>query len=183
MVDQQDGQAQWAGEVSEAFRAHAQHLLRSLLSRLRSEQDARDAVQEVFLRLTRVADRELVADPVKYLFGIARHVVSEIIERRRRELVEFNSELTDHHVEHPTGHPTDKVADRIEMQQVLAQALKRLRPIHRQILVLIKTEGLTHDEVAVKLGLSRHTVKKYAAEAMAQLRMDWVSLQFGGKKL
>ena len=183
MVDQQDGQARWAAEVSAAFRTHAQRLLSSLLGRLHSEQDARDAVQEVFLRLTRVPDRELIDDPVKYLFGIARHVVSEIIERRRRELVEFNSELTGHHVEHPTGHPTDKVGDRVETQQALARALERLRPIQRKILVLIKTEGMSHDEVATELGLSRHTVKKYAVEAMAQLRMDWVSLQFGGKKL
>lgn len=183
MVDQQDAQARWAAEVSATFRTQAQRLLSSLLGRLHSEQDARDAVQEVFLRLTRVPDRELIDDPVKYLFGIARHVVSEIIERRQRELVEFNSELTDHHVEHPAGHPTDKVAERVETQQALAHALERLRPIQRQILVLIKTEGMTHDEVANKLGLSRHTVKKYAVEAMAQLRMDCGSLQFGGRKL
>lgn len=183
MVDQKDSQAHWSAEVSEAFRTHARRLERFLLGRLRSEQDARDAVQEVFLRLTRVPDRELVGDPVKYLFGIAHHVVSEILERRKRELVEFNSELTDHHVEHPTDLPADRLGDREENQQALARALERLRPIERDILVLIKTEGLTHKEVAARLGLSRHTVKKYAVGAMAQLRTDWLSLRFGGKKL
>lgn len=159
MVDRQDALANWAAEVSAAYHTHAPHLRQVLLSRLQNKQDTQDAVQEVFLRFTRVPDRELIADPVKYLFGIARHVVYEILERRRRELVEFNSELTDHHVEHPTARPADKVSDRLETLQALAHALERLRPIERQILVLIKTEGLTHEEVATRLKLSRHTLK------------------------
>ena len=183
MADQKDSRSHWSTEVSAVFQTHAPRLERFLLGRLRSKQDARDAVQEIFLRFTRVPDRELVVDPVKYLFGIAHHVISEILDRRKRELVEFNSDLTDHHAEHPIGHPTDTLGNRVENQQALAVALERLRPIQREILVLIKTEGLTHEEVAATLGLSKHTVKKYVVEAMAQLRTDWLSLRSGDKKL
>ena len=183
MVDPKDSQAHWSAEISAVFQTHAPQLERFVLGRLHSKQDARDAVQEIFLRLTRVSDRELVVDPVKYLYGIARHVISEILERRKRELVEFNSELTDHRTEHPIDHPTDTLESRLENQQALARALERLRPIQREILILIKTEGMTHEEVADALKISRHTVKKYAIEAMAQLRTDWLSLRFGGKKL
>jgi RNA polymerase sigma factor (sigma-70 family) len=183
MADQQDARARWAAEVSDAFRTHGPQLHRSLLSRLRNEQDARDAAQEVFLRLTRVSDTELVENPVKYLFGIAHHVVSEVLERRRRDPVEFNSNLIDHHAEHPPAVPPDRVSDGVETQQALKRALERLRPIEREILVLIKQEGMTHEEVAIALGLSRHTVKKYVVRSLAQLKLDWVSLQLGGKEL
>lgn len=183
MVDRRDTQAQWSAEVSAAFQTYAPQLHRSLLSRLRNEHDARDAVQEVFLRLSRVRDAELVNSPVKYLFGIARHVVSEIFERRRRELVEFNSDLTAHRTENPPDHPADKVGDTVETQQALMRAFERLRPIEREIMVLIKREGMSHEEVASALGLSKHTIKKYSVQAMAQLRMDWASLQFGGKEV
>ena len=183
MVDHKDSQAHWAAEVSAVFQTHSPRLERFLLGRLHSKQDARDAVQEVFLRLTRVPNRELVVDPVQYLFGIARHVICEILDRRKRELVEFNSELTDHQMEHTIGCPTDTLGNRVENQQTLARALERLRPIQRKIIVLIKTEGMTYEEVAATLGLSKHTVKKYAVAAMAQLRTDWVSLRSGGKQL
>lgn len=181
MVDRTDARANWNAEVSAAFRTHSPQLHRTLLSRLGNEQEARDAVQEVFLRFSRVRNVELVNEPLKYLYGIARHVVSEILERRRRELVEFNSDLTDHHSEHPPDHPTDKIGDSVETQQALMRAFDRLRPIEREIIVLLRCEGMSHEEVAQALKLSKHTVKKYAAQAMAQLRIDWVSSQFGGK--
>jgi RNA polymerase sigma factor (sigma-70 family) len=79
--------------------------------------------------------------------------------------------------------PPDRVSDGVETQQALKRALERLRPIEREILVLIKQEGMTHDEVAIALGLSKHTVKKYAVRSLAQLKLDWVSLQLGGKEL
>jgi len=57
-----------------------------------------------------------------------------------------------------------------------------LRPIEREILNLIKRQGMSHKQVAQALNLSPHTVKKYAAQAMAQLKFDWTSNRFGAKK-
>src|SRR5262249_44209491 len=85
MTDSQDARARWAAEVAEAYRAIQARLHGSLLGRLRNPQDADDAVQEVFLRFFRVPERELLGDPVKYLFGIGRNVVSEILLRRRKD--------------------------------------------------------------------------------------------------
>lgn len=181
MVDRTDGRANWDAEVSAAFRTHSSQLHRTLLGRLGSEQEARDAVQEVFLRFSRVRNVDLVNEPLKYLYGIARHVVREIRERRRREPVEFDSDLTDHHSEHPPDQPTDKVGDSVETEQALMRAFDRLRPVERKIVFLLRCEGMSHEEVAQALKLSKHTVKKYAAQAMAQLRIDWVASQFGGK--
>jgi hypothetical protein len=77
----------------------------------RADMMAYDRIErEVFLRFSRVRNVELVNEPLKYLYGIARNVVREIRERRRQELVEFDSDLTDHRSEHPPDHPTDKVA-------------------------------------------------------------------------
>ena len=72
--------------------------------------------------------------------------------------------------------------DPAELEAQLDQDVANIGSLEAKVRQSQQTEGMTHDEVAVKLGLSRHTVKKYAVEAMAQLRMDWVSLQFGGKK-
>src|SRR3979411_2020334 len=136
MVDRPKAYARRAAELTETFQAEAPHLRRWLLSRLPNEQDARDAVQEVFLRLSQLDNAKFVEDPVKYLFGIARHVVHDIFERRRRELVEFDSDLVDHHAEHPTGHFTDGVRDTVEVQQALIRAIEGLRPIEREIVLL-----------------------------------------------
>jgi RNA polymerase sigma factor (sigma-70 family) len=181
MVDRTDGRAKWDAEVSAYFRTHSSQLHRTLLSRLGNEQEARDAAQEVFLRFSDVGNVDLVKDPIKYLYGIARNVVGDILKKRRREPVEFNSDLIAHHSEHPPDQPTDKVGDSVETQQALMRALGRLRPIERKIIILLRCEGMSHAEVAEALKLSKHTVKKYAAHAMAQLKIDLVSSQFGGK--
>lgn len=104
-------------------------------------------------------------------------MVAEIHRRRSRELVEFNSELTDQQTDGSLGVPTDPFADSVATLQALSQALDRLRPIEREIIWLIRREGMSYEEVAQALNIKRNTVKKYACKAMAQLRLDWASFK------
>jgi RNA polymerase sigma factor (sigma-70 family) len=182
MVDRLKSRADWDAEVSDAARAYAPQLHRFLLKGLGNDQDARDAAQEVFLRLARAPHVELIQNPIKYLYGIARYVVAEIHHRRSRELVEFNSELTDQQTDGSLGVPMDPFADSVATLQALNQALDRLRPLEREIIWLIRREGMSYEEVAQALNIKRNTVKKYACKAMAQLRLDWASFKHGGRK-
>lgn len=54
--------------------------------RTRSKADAPDLGQEVYLRMLRIRDREVIRNPVHYLYTVANNLVKEhaLLERRRR---------------------------------------------------------------------------------------------------
>ena len=144
---------------------------RYLVRRVSQEHDADDLAQEVFARLLRVQNAELIRDPLAYLLGIATHVVREFWQRRRHEYVVFDSDVTDELCESPGNCSAPGHADQLELQNRLDAALSQLPVTHRLVLLLVKRDGLSYAEAARAAGLSVHTIEKYVVEARARLRV------------
>jgi RNA polymerase sigma factor (sigma-70 family) len=142
--------------------------------RLKGAENAADLAQEVYLRLLRVENQELVRSPQDYLYGIAAHVVYQFRLRSRRELVIYDSDTLDEITEHPAQTDTfGGLPDRLNLQRELERALARLSPTHQAVFLLRKRDGLSLQEIATQLRLSTHTVKKYIFQAKAQIRTQW----------
>ena len=60
--------------------------------------------------------------------------------------------------------------ERILNQKMLSQALDRLSDGYRQVLVLHDVEGLTHDEIAERMGIAVGTSKSQLHKARARMR-------------
>ena len=121
---------------------------------------AEDLVQVALLKVVpqwrRVAD-----NPEPYVRTVlARESVSRWRRRRWREL------HTDQVPEVPAAdeRPDDRLA--------LREALARLAPRQRAVIVLRYYEDLTEAETARVLGISVGTVKSQARDALARLRVD-----------
>lgn len=153
-----------------AFRDHATELQKYLARRVDHAQDADDLAQEVFARLLRIRNAELVRKPLAYLLGIAAHVVREFRQRKQNEHVLFDSELTDNVCEQPQQLSHRGHAEQLELQNRLDEALAQLPPTHRLVLLLVKRDGMSYPEAARAAGLSVHTIEKYVVEARARLR-------------
>src|SRR5271168_686959 len=82
------------------LRDHARELQRFLSRRVRQPQDADDLAQEVFARLLRVRNADLVRNPLSYLLGIAAHVVREFRQRKEHERVLYDSDLAEDLCDH-----------------------------------------------------------------------------------
>ncbi len=152
-----------------AFRAHARELQRFLLRRVRDRHDADDLSQEVFARLLRVENVEIIRNPLAYLLGIASHVIREFRQRRQHPSVIFDSDMADSLSENMAT--SSRSADQVELQDWLNEALGQLPPTHQAVLLLVKRDGLSYDEAAEATGLSVHTIEKYLVEARARLRV------------
>lgn len=159
-----------ANLAENAFRNYHRVLHDFLLRRLSSAQDASDAMQEVFLRLLRLERGDLVRNPQAYLYGIASHVVREYRVRARRARVSFDSPVAEHRAEHPQQLQPDELAESIGVERQLERALAQLSPLELKILVYDRRDGLSQEEIAHRLGLSVHTVKKYFFRALALVR-------------
>jgi len=154
-----------------AFREHAGELQRFLARRVAHAQDADDLAQEVFARLLRVRNADLVRNPLSYLLGIATHVVREFRQRKQHERVLFDSDLTDDLCDRSEQFEAPGMAEQLELRERLDKALKQLPPAHQLVLLLVKRDGLSYSEAAGAAGLSVHTIEKYVVEARARLRV------------
>jgi RNA polymerase sigma-70 factor (ECF subfamily) len=148
-------------------------LHRFLMRRLHSDEDAADLAQEVYLRMLRVERSERVRSPLDYLYGIASHVVYQFKLRARREVVAFDSRALEQISEHPPEIHPDEMMERVGAQQQLEWALGQLPATHRIVLLLRKRDRLSHAQIAGRLNLSAHTVKKYLFQAQARMRALW----------
>ncbi len=125
-----------------------------------------DMAQEVFLRMLRYDREDFVTDPRGYLFKIAANVASEWFMRARQRMPHESvwlEEIVD---------DTDILQDieRRERDLTLRSALEALPPRMREVLRLHYGEGLKHEAIADRLGVTRRVVKREIIEAYVRLR-------------
>jgi RNA polymerase sigma-70 factor (family 1) len=125
---------------------------------------AEEIVQEVFIRIWE--NRGTLADirnPEDYLFILIRnhalnHLCAAAIEERRRE------QLWEA-LEQQAADMTSALEIK-EAEAFFAKILAKLTPQQQLIFRMNREEGLSHLQIAEKLNLSRHTVKKHVANSM-----------------
>ena len=143
-------------------------LTRYFQRRLPNTHEVEDLVQEVFLRIVRRGDSQDLDRFEGYVFQTAASVIKDRFRRRR-------TRMSDSHVTfEPDLHGQ---ADVSPEQTVLARealrsttrAIMALPERTRTIFVLRRLEGLSHPEIARRLGLSLSTVEKHIQRAAKQL--------------
>lgn len=154
-----------------AFRKYSTGLHRYILRRMRRESDIADLSQEIFERFLRVNKQEMVRNPQAYLFGIASHVVSDARMREDKNLVTYDSEILEQTAETLDHALPDTLAENTDAAQELGYALAKLPDTHRAVLLLVKRDGLSYQEVARQLNLTVATVTLYVFEARAKVKM------------
>lgn len=149
-------------ELREFVAARGAALSRAAYLLTGDHQAAEDLVQETYVVLVRRWQKSGSLDPEPY---VRRILYSRFVDgyRRRRKLVEL-----------PWASPPDApghdelgaTSDRLSLQQ----ALDRLPPRQRAVLVLRFYEDLTEVQTGVVLGISTNTVKSHARAALERLR-------------
>lgn len=128
--------------------------------------DLDDVAQEVFLRLLRYNREDLVSDPQAYLFKVAANVASEWSMRARNRLPHDSTwleSLTDEAAQ-------EEAVDREFENREVAAALGDLPSRAREIIRLHFAEGLKHEEIALRLGVTARIVKRDLINGYSILR-------------
>lgn len=130
------------------FEQHADAIYRYAKYSLPRGIDAKDVVQEVFLRAFQGwGDFNGKADPKTWLFKIARNYIYDLLRKKQRQRIyEANMPKSDGFAELDTM---------IELEDVL----RRLKLSHRQVLNLRWIQGMTVTETAQVLGWSQSKVR------------------------
>jgi len=132
---------------------------------VRDPELARDAVQDTLIRAWR--DLPGLRDPDRFdawLHRLIVHACLDLVRRRRRRVIEV--ELT------PIDMPaeTDMAGDFAD-RDMLADALARLDPGHRAVVVLHYFLGMPLPEVAAAIGIPLGTAKSRLHYALAAMKV------------
>jgi RNA polymerase sigma-70 factor (ECF subfamily) len=157
--------ARW---FAEEVQPHEPLLRAWLRSRFATLRDIDDLVQETYLRLFRARSAGKIDHPKSYLFATARNAA---LDRLRRDRIVAFEPLTDSAAPLVSAPSPDlRAADADAELALLTAALRALPERCREVLVLRKHHGLSHEEIATRLGISKNTVNAQITLGMMRCR-------------
>ncbi len=139
------------------------------LRMLRSETDAKDALQDIFLKLWQNKSRLSVLENFSgYLNVLIRNHIYDTFRKKMQEDKYLQQIIPVELQSDP-----DQLFDEIKYRQLLGkvhEAVRNLPPQQRRVFELSRMEGMKHEAIAHELGIARDTVKKHLMAALKQLR-------------
>ncbi|MCM8566599.1 sigma-70 family RNA polymerase sigma factor [Thauera linaloolentis] len=156
------------GDLLAAFQCQYGALLGYMMRRLGNSDDARELVQELGVRLSMAGSGQArPANPRAYLFAIARNMIVDHLREHRQKRQVFVAQDGDDLPEPETLACAD-VLDRHlhrEALQEVARTLQALPQRTREVFLLHRIEGIGHDELAARYGVTRSTIEREVIRA------------------
>ncbi|HNX05609.1 MAG TPA: sigma-70 family RNA polymerase sigma factor [Opitutales bacterium] len=171
-----------AGEMA-AFdvltRKYRERILSIIYNITSNREDASDLTQDAFVRaFTSISRFKGQSSFFTWLYRIAVNTaLSHLKKSRMRRFFSFETineemaptEIVDTLSQKSAG---DRSAQLAELQEKLNEALQKLSPKHRTVVVLFEIEGLNHQEIAEVMHTSEGTVRSRLHYAKQQLQAD-----------
>jgi RNA polymerase sigma-70 factor, ECF subfamily len=171
------------GDVA-AFRQlverHQRRAFAIALALVRDENDARELVQDAFLRVFKGLNNfQGSSSFFTWLYRIITNLSIDLIRKPGRQLVDidearFESDESQE-AEYPLlsrvdGSDPADVVRRREIASRLQTALEALPPYHRGVIVMREIEGLSYEEMAQAMGVSKGTIMSRLFHARQKLQ-------------
>ncbi|MBK8231620.1 MAG: sigma-70 family RNA polymerase sigma factor [Candidatus Eisenbacteria bacterium] len=146
---------------------------------VRSDEDARDLTQEIFLKVFRVLEQfDQERNFTSWLFKIASNQTIDFLRRRKLKTVSLGHDPEDEdrpplEIADPGPRPDDDLVEH-RRREMLALLVDRLAPHYRIVVQLRYERQLSYEEIRDILGLPLGTVKARLHRAHQQLK-TWLS--------
>ena len=163
------GAARGAALLEEAFARHQAELLGTLYYLVGNLEDARDALQDAFIKCWRHQQQVSEVENLKaWIFRVALNAGRDIREtawRRKRQGLPEDEALLASREDGPHD-----IVEHDERLARLREALRQLRSEEQEVFLLRQNGELTYEEIAVLLEVPTGTVKTRMRLALARLR-------------
>ncbi|MGB3065604.1 RNA polymerase sigma factor [Sphingobacterium thalpophilum] len=129
---------------------------------------AKEIVQDVFSQIWgQHRDLPTINNLSAWLYVLVRNKVFKYMAHQKvvHRYAESFSRFTEY-----VSHYTEYQVREKEMQRMIDSEVDKLPPKMRQVLLMSRTEGLSHKEIAEMLGISENTVKNHVKAALKILR-------------
>jgi len=162
--------------IERLFAAQGRALQAFFYRRTRQPTDAADLAQEVYVRMLRIKDPDTIADMDAYLFTVASNLAREHAAREGRRGIKVDVEDRAVLEELAESSGFDAQIDVTNQVKRLREVLRQLPPRWHAAVVMQYVQGLSHREIADRLGVSVSMVKKYLGQALGRCRRRMVRL-------
>jgi len=163
-----------AGEKSayrELFERYAPRIYRFSMSYLKSEADAEELVQDVFLKIWEKREKLDATQNIKaFIFKIAVNSIYDFI--RRKDIKHAFQDFT-RAQEKTQSDSTWHAVVWEEMLASLDELVRQMPEQRRKIFQMSREKGLSNDEIAKDLKLSKRTVENQLYRAIAFLKKHY----------
>lgn len=167
-----------AGDIksfSELFDRYGKRLYFFAKGYLKSDEDAEEIVQEVFMKIWR--NREVLSTEKSfesYLFTIAKNGILNIIRKSKSE----QAYLTYAKIHPDKNTLLDDELNFIELKAAYEKTIENLSPRRKEIYLLSREQHLSNIEIAKKMNISVKTVENQMTSAIAEIKRNLQSLGF-----
>ncbi len=160
--------------ISQLFREHNRALVNFLSTRLRDEQEAKEAAQEAYVKLLQL-DQPVASSILRWtLFKIARCIA---IDRQRQHVSRGRVDRLEVFDELDAANPTEGQAMASDELARLQSALDELPRKCRRAFELQRFHGLSTAQIAAEMGLTDRMIRHYVRRGLVycRFRLDGAS--------
>ena len=165
--------------ILEAVRNYGKRLFSFIRSRVKSDEDAEDILQDVWFQLSSLVDIEPIEQLSSWLYRVSRN---RIVDKQRKLKPQSLEELAFEDEDGEMMYPDALLADdsnpeneleRAYFREMLFEALNELPQKQREVFVWNELEDMTLQEIADKTGESIKTIISRKRYAVIHLR-EWL---------
>ena len=153
------------------FERYRNQLFTYLFRITKSKEAAEEMVLDVFLKIW--LGRSIITEIQNFegfLFRIAHNKAIDFLRTVAQQPAKQET-LWASMQETPASETADQRLELNRAQQTIHEAVERLPGQQQKVFVLSREQGLTYDQIAEKLHLSRHTVRNHMAAALEFIRL------------
>ena len=172
-----DNHKQGLTGVLRAFQEHRSALRRFISRLVRRSHDIDDVAQEAFLRAYQ-AEQARDADieqPKSFLFRVAHNIAISDLKRKSTQIMDYIAEVDDIPASAVDFSPEDELMAH-QLVGIHCEAVAQLPAQCRRVYLMRKVHGMSHREIAERLGISHRTVEKHISKGVRDC-CRYVSLQ------
>ena len=153
------------------YKQYCKRLYGFVIRYVKQEADAEEIVQEVFIKIWENRDKiDVYSSFESYLFTISYNSAISLLRKRVQEK-KYLEHLTSLQEIESGFELTDEIHFN-ELNDTIKYLLNKLTPRQKEIFQLSREEGLTHEEIAKKLGISVSTVKNHIVSVLRFLKSN-----------
>jgi len=133
---------------------------RFILKNIRDEDNAKDVVQDAFMKMWEKAESIDAKKAKSYIFTAAYHTMIDFIRKNKRLISEAE-------VYRPEPSSSRSYSD---VNEILEEALEKLSEVQKAVVVLRDYEGYSYQEIGEIVNLNESQVKVYIYRARLALK-------------
>ena len=149
----------------QVFKSYFGPLVNYVNGYLKDWESSREIVQGSFLRIWENKDSIEINSSIKsYLYSAVRNRMIDHVRANKKDIEYQNSLLTEN-----KGEGTEEL-DTYLIREEISKSMDKMKPKMQKIFRLSKIEGLTYNEIASYLNISKRTVEDNMAKALVFLK-------------